>query len=69
MSMIPEHTEHHAADSDTAWDKADLHPNSTVESEAEARGGYLNSRLLWVLVLSMLATLIAFVCIWAFWTP
>ena len=66
MSMNPEHTE---PKSDTAWEKADLHPNSGEETEAEARGGYLNGRLLWVLVLSMLATLIAFVCIWAFWTP
>lgn len=69
MSMNPEHTEHHGADSDTAWHKEDLHPNSREESESEARSGYLNGRLLWVLVLSMLATLIAFVCIWAFWTP
>ncbi len=46
-----------------------MHPDSREETEAEARGGYLNGRLLWVLVLSMLATLIAFVCIWAFWTP
>ena len=69
MSMSPDHTEHPGSESDTAWRKDDLHPNSHVESPAEARGGYLNGRLLWVLVLSMLATLVAFVCIWAFWTP
>ena len=66
MSMNPEHP---GSDSDTAWRKEDLHPNSEEETAAEARGAYLNGRLLWVLVLSMLATLIAFVCIWAFGAP
>jgi hypothetical protein len=56
-------------DSDTAWHARHDALAPGEEDEDEARGAYLNGRLLWVLVLSMLATLVAFVCIWAFWSP
>jgi hypothetical protein len=66
MSMNPDHP---GSDSDTGWHNRDGKLKAGEEDSAEVRGAYLNGRLLWVLVLSMLATLIAFVCIWAFGVP
>jgi hypothetical protein len=51
---------------DIVWHKTHGPLPRNEEGEDEARGAYLNGRVLWVLVISMVATVVAFVAVWAF---